>query len=93
MNLGFPATMKDLRNSRTMLAAAGLLIPAVAAHAARKAAGKGYHVVTKTDPPRNPAHPDVAWKEAILWTVASGIVAGLARLGVRRWLAETRVPE
>lgn len=84
--------MKDFRNSPLLLTAAGLLIPVLATVAARKATGKGYHAITRSDPPRNPAHPDVEWKEAIVWTVTSGMIAGLARLGVRRWLAETKLP-
>lgn len=72
--------------------ALGLLIPAITARLASNLAGRGYHALTDSDPPRNPAHPDVRWKEAILWTVFSGVVAGLARLGTRRWLASTSVP-
>lgn len=71
-------------------AVAGLLIPALAAFAARRAAGRGYHAIARAAPPRNPADPGVAWKDALLWTVGSAMVAGVARLGVRRWLAGTR---
>lgn len=74
------------------LVAVGLLAPAIAARAARSAAGVGYQAITRHDPPKNPAHPQVDWKEAIVWTVASGIVGGLARLATRRWLVETIVP-
>ncbi len=72
--------------------ALGLLIPAVAARLTRGVAGKGYQALTHSDPPKNPAHPDVEWKDAILWTVFSGVIGGLARLAVRRWLATTSVP-
>ena len=74
------------------LIAAGFILPAVAARLSRSAAGAGYHALTRNDPPRNPAHPQVEWRDAILWTVFSGVVGGLTRLVVRRWMAETVIP-
>lgn len=74
------------------LIAAGLFIPMIAARAAREAAGAGYRAVTKHDPPRNPANPEVDLQDAIAWTVASGIIGGLARLAARRYLASTSIP-
>ncbi|MFD2255678.1 DUF4235 domain-containing protein [Luteolibacter algae] len=70
----------------------GLLVPALAARLARSVAGKGYQLLTHEDAPRNPAHPQVEWKEAIIWTVVSGTIGGLARLSARRLLAETIIP-
>lgn len=70
----------------------GLVVPALASRATRTLAGRGYESITKQEPPRNPADPGVEWKDAIIWTVISGIVGGLARLVARRLLAETRVP-
>jgi hypothetical protein len=78
--------------SRLAMIALGLLVPAISARLARSVAGHGYHALTDSDPPKNPAHPEVRWKEAVMWTVFSGVVAGLARLGTRRWLATTSVP-
>lgn len=80
------------RKSSLTLIAAGLIIPMIAARAARQAAGFGYQAITKNDPPRNPAHPRVDMQDAIAWTVASGIVGGLARLTARRYLAGTAIP-
>lgn len=60
-----------------------------AAKAARVAAGRGFEKITDIEPPRNPADPSVDWNEAILYTVCSGAIGGLAALVVRRWLAET----
>ena len=39
------------------------------------------------DPPENPAAPEVAWREAILWTAASATAAGVARLIAKRGAA------
>lgn len=36
------------------------------------------------DPPKNPAARDVPWRDAILWTVATGVVIGLGRLIAER---------
>jgi hypothetical protein len=85
--------MKLPRSSSLLLIALGFIIPAVAARLARTAAGAGYTAITHSDPPRNPEHPQVAWKEAILWTIFSGAIGGLAQLSARRWLArKTSVP-
>lgn len=74
------------------LLAIGFVLPAIAARISRSAAGAGYHALTRSDPPRNPAHPRVEWKDAILWTVFSGAIGGLTRLAVRRMLSETIIP-
>lgn len=78
--------------SNLPMIALGLLVPAISARVARSVAGRGYHALTDSDPPRNPAHPDVRWKEAVMWTVFSGIVGALVQLGTRRWLANTSLP-
>jgi len=71
---------------------AGLLLPMVAARASRKAVGLGYRTFTDREPPQNPAARDVDWKDAVVWTVVTGAIGGLARLAVRRALAPTDVP-
>ena len=38
----------------------------------------------KSDPPKNPADHDVSLKEALAWTLITGIVASLVKLLVRR---------
>ena len=78
--------------SHLPMIALGLLVPAITARLARSIAGRGYHALTDSDPPRNPAHPDVRWKEAVLWTVFSAVLGGLVQLGTRRWLASTSLP-
>lgn len=84
--------MKLPNRSSLWLVALGLLIPAVAARAARLAAGAGYTAITHEDPPKNPEHPQVEWKEAIAWTIFSGAIGGLAQLVARRWLAGRSLP-
>lgn len=37
------------------------------------------------DPPKNPASPEVDWKEALLWGTFSGALVGMARIASRRW--------
>ena len=56
---------------------------------------KSWHVATGKEPPSNPASADTAWSEAITWTVASSLIAGLARLVAKRQagtLKQGRVP-
>lgn len=40
-----------------------------------------------SEPPGNPAHQDVAWRDAILWAVITGAVVGLVRLVAQRLAA------
>ncbi len=74
------------------LLGAGLALPMIAARASRELAGLGYRAITKTDPPRNPAASEVDWRDAVVWSVVSGAIGGLARLSVRRALAPSKVP-
>ncbi len=74
------------------LLGAGLVLPMIAASAARRLAGLGYRMVTDEDPPRNPAAREVEWRDAIVWSVVSGAIGGLARLSVRRVLAPSDIP-
>ncbi|MCI2237370.1 DUF4235 domain-containing protein [Paenibacillus sp. TRM 82003] len=61
---------------------------AVAAGAvANRLTKKIWVTVTKTQPPANPEDPDVAWKEAVAWALASGAIIGLSRLLVERQAA------
>lgn len=84
--------MKLFRTSSLPLLAISFVIPMIGGKVARMLAGTGYHAITDLDPPKNPAHPDVEWKEAVAWTVVSGMIGGLARLMLRRWLASTSLP-
>ncbi len=90
MNLFSP--MKKTRLSSILLIAAGFALPALAGRLANSAAGAGYTALTHEDPPKNPAHPLVSWKEAVAWTLVSGALGGMAQLIARRLLAKTSVP-
>jgi hypothetical protein len=55
--------------------------------AARNAATSVWERSTGAEPPANPADPATDWGEAIVWTVATGVLVGLARLFARRGAA------
>ncbi|MDB4265174.1 DUF4235 domain-containing protein [bacterium] len=84
--------MKTPAPSSLLLIGAGIIIPALAARAARSAVGVGYQAVTSDAPPKNPAHPHVDLRDAIIWTAITGALGGLARMGTRRYLAHTSIP-
>jgi hypothetical protein len=59
----------------------GILGGVVAAKLGRSAVEKAWmRTHNGEDPPRNPAVPGTSWNDAVMWAVASGIAAGIARL-------------
>lgn len=58
-----------------------------AAIAARKAAFALWERRVGAEPPVNPADPKTDWTEALGWTVATGVLVGVARLFARRGAA------
>jgi hypothetical protein len=65
----------------------GLLVSGIAAGGAflvRRALGYGWKKTMKSDPPKNPADRNVDFKEALAWTLLTGVVAALVRLFIRR---------
>lgn len=60
---------------------------AVAAWVARGGATAAWRLVRGEDPPRNPVHSDVSWRDALLWTGGAAALAGMARLLGRRGAA------
>lgn len=54
---------------------------------ARKAIIAGWKAAKHTDPPTNPAARETQWTEALLWTMATGIGVGVARLVATRGVA------
>ena len=44
---------------------------------------RGWRLAMHDDPPLDPTARDVSWRDAILWTVASGALMGLGRLIAR----------
>lgn len=67
--------------SSTSAIAAGVL--------ARKSLQAGWEKAKKEEPPLNPESRDVSWKDAIIWTIATGVTVGLARLIARRLAAQS----
>lgn len=55
---------------------------------ARKVATAGWKLTTGKEPPANPEDPEVSWKEALAWAVASGAAVGVARLVATRAAAQ-----
>lgn len=52
----------------------------VAAIATRKIITTAWRTTTGKNPPANPADPEVAMREAVLWAGFSGIMVALARM-------------
>jgi hypothetical protein len=48
---------------------------------------RSWRVVFRSEPPGNPAHQDVAWRDAILWALITGALVGLIRLVAQRLAA------
>lgn len=84
--------MKKIDTKSLFLVGLGFLVPMLAARASRSLVGGGYRLITHEDPPKNPANPEVAWKEALIWAAVSGLVGGMSRLAARRWIAGTFIP-
>lgn len=60
----------------------------VASLVTKNVLAKGWNTATGEDPPLNPESRKTTWGEAITWTVAVSVAAGLAQLVARRGLAE-----
>jgi hypothetical protein len=56
---------------------------------ARKVLTTGWKKATGKEPPEDPAHPDVRWREAVGWAAASAVVVAVARLFAQRRVAAT----
>ncbi len=50
----------------------------------KKALEYSWKKTLKSEPPKNPADRDVSLKEALAWTLVTGVVASLVKLLVRR---------
>jgi hypothetical protein len=48
---------------------------------------RGWRLAFGTEPPGNPAHEDVAWRDALLWALVTGAVVGVVRLIAQRLAA------
>lgn len=45
---------------------------------------RAWRVVFRSEPPGNPAHQDVRWRDAVVWAVVTGALVGLIRLLAQR---------
>ena len=59
----------------------------LAERATRFAVTGGWRLIRGEDPPRNPERLDVSWKDAIAWTLATGVAMSAAGLLARRGAA------
>jgi Protein of unknown function (DUF4235) len=66
----------------------GLGATVLATIVARKAMTVSWKAATGKPPPQNPAHPDVSLAEAVVWSTASGVAVGLARMIASRKAAD-----
>lgn len=72
-----------LSDKHRWILASGLAASA-AAFATQSLLKRSWNAATGEDPPLNPASSRTVWTEAIVWTLASSVVAGLSRLTARR---------
>ena len=70
------------RKARWILASG--LAATGASFATRALLRTSWHAATGDDPPEDPAAIGTSWSEAIVWTVAASVVAGLTGLVARR---------
>ncbi|HET6951014.1 MAG TPA: DUF4235 domain-containing protein [Acidimicrobiales bacterium] len=53
----------------------------------RPLVARGWRLAFGSEPPGNPAHQDVAWRDALLWAVVTGALVGVIRLVAQRLAA------
>lgn len=73
------------KDSTYALLAAGSAV--LAARITLSALTKSWKAIKKTDPPENPAALDTSWKEALLWSAATGMIVGVVRMLAKRGTA------
>jgi hypothetical protein len=74
-------------NRKTMWLGVGAGAALLGGAAVRQGLHQAWKLTMGEDPPLDPTARDVAWRDAILWTVATGVVVGLGRLIARRGAA------
>lgn len=72
---------------KTMWLLVGTGAAALGGMAVRKGLDQAWKLAKDEDPPLDPSSRDVDWKDAIAWTVATGVIMGLGRLLARRGAA------
>ena len=48
---------------------------------------RAWRLTLRSEPPGNPAHQDVSWRDAILWALVTGALIGVIRLVAQRLAA------
>ena len=48
---------------------------------------RAWRVAFRSEPPGNPAHQDVAWRDALVWALVTGALVGVIRLIAQRLAA------
>lgn len=72
--------MKKRKRKRVAWMAVAAGAGALAAAATRQGLNQAWKLAKEDDPPENPVSWDVSWRDAITWTVATGVIIGLGRL-------------
>ena len=72
------------QDNSKMWAVMSLISGLIAAQIARRALNTGWKAATGKEPPANPADPDVAMREAVLWAAVSGTTIALSRMAIGR---------
>lgn len=75
---------RDVADSSKVWSVFALASSLGAATVAKKGLNTTWKAATGKNPPANPADPDVAMREAVMWAVASGTFVGLARMFAQR---------
>lgn len=74
----------DDRTAWAAFAAGAAMLGGVAV---RQGLQQAWKLAKQEDPPLDPSASDVPWRDAIIWTVATGALVGLGRLIARRGAA------
>lgn len=53
----------------------------------RQGLNQAWRLAYDDDPPQDPSDIDVEWRDAVVWTLATSVVAGMGRLIARRGAA------
>ena len=79
--------IKDMVDADDEGAVNGLLVSGAAVAGSlltKRLIGYIWKNTMKSDPPKNPADRNVSWKEAVAWSLLTGVVASMVKLLVRR---------
>ncbi len=78
----------EQQDSSKVWAAFSVVAALLAATVARKGLSASWKAATGKEPPANPADPEVALSEALLWAAVSGTLVAVARMLAARRAAD-----